>query len=138
MGGRQRWGAAPSPCSGSVDHYRAVDLSYSNIICTTSLSFGCNIIQSNSTTMSFRDVRVRNSNEETMSSSIKPRVLASMCEAKLDNQFELSFRDTRDRNLQPETTSLPTHWNKTKKPNRDASRVVSKTFAEDMSYPCVC
>ena len=86
-------------------------------------------------TTSFRDVRVRNSNQEIMSSSIEPRVLVSICETNLNDQFEPSFRDNRDRNSQQETTSLPTRWNKTKKQNRDASRVVCKTFREDMSYP---
>ena len=85
--------------------------------------------------MSFRDVRVRNSNQETMSSSIEPRVLVSICETNLNDQFKSSFRDNCDRNSQPETTSLPTRWNKTKKQNRDASRVVYETFREDMSYP---
>ena len=85
--------------------------------------------------MSFRDVRVRNSNQETMSPPIEPRALVSVCEAKLDSQFETSFRDTRDRNSQQETTSLPTRWNKNKKQYREASRVVSKTFADDMSCP---
>ena len=70
-----------------------------------------------------------------MSSSIEPRVLVSMCETNLNDQFKPSFRDNRDRNSQQETTSLPTRWNKTKKLNRDASRVVCKTFREDMSYP---
>ena len=81
--------------------------------------------------MSFRHVHVRNSNQETMSQSS----LVSVCETNLDNQFKPSFRDNRDRNSQQETTSLPTRWNKTKKQNRDASRVVCKTFREDMSYP---
>ena len=85
--------------------------------------------------MSFRDVRVRNSNQETMSPSIEePRVLVSICETNLNDQFEPSFRDNRDRNSQQETTSLPTRWNKNKKQYRDASRVVCKTFCEDMSY----
>ena len=70
-----------------------------------------------------------------MSSSIEPRVVVSICETNLNDQFEPSFRDNRDRNSQQETTSLPTRWNKTKKQNRDASRVVYKTFREDMSYP---
>ena len=70
-----------------------------------------------------------------MSSSIEPRVLVSICETNLNDQFEPSFRDNRDRNSQQETASLPTRWNKTKKQNRDASRVVCKTFREDMSYP---
>ena len=68
-----------------------------------------------------------------MSSSIEPRVLVSICETNLNDQFKPSFRDNRDRNSQQETTSLPTRWNKNKK--RDASRVVYKTFREDMSYP---
>ena len=85
--------------------------------------------------MSFCDVRVRNSNEETMSPPIESRVLVSVCETNLNYQFKRSFRDTRDRNSQQETTSLPTRWNKNKKQNRDGSRVVSKTFREDMSYP---
>ena len=71
----------------------------------------------------------------TMSSSIEPRALVSMCETNLNDKFKPSFRDNRDRNSQQETTSLPTRWNKTKKQNRDASRVVCKTFREDMSYP---
>ena len=89
------------------------------------------IIQSNSTrtTLSLRHVRARNSNQETMSQSS----LVSVCET--NDQFEPSFRDNRDRNSQQETTSLPTRWNKTKKQNRDGSRVVHKTFREDMSYP---
>ena len=66
--------------------------------------------------------------------ALNPQHLVSICETKLDNQFEPSFRDTRDRNSQQET-ALPTHWNKNKKQYRDASRVVSKAFAEDMSYP---
>ena len=77
--------------------------------------------------MSFRDVRVRNSNQETMS----PLSLVGICETTLNDQFKPSFRDNRDRNSQQETTSLPTRWNKTKKQNRDASRVVCKTFRED-------
>ena len=81
--------------------------------------------------MSFRYVRVRNSNQETMSQSS----LVSVCETNLNDQFKPSFRDNRDRNSQQETTSLPTRWNKTKKQNRDASRVVYETFREDMSYP---
>ena len=81
--------------------------------------------------MSLRHVRVRNSNQETMS----PSSLVSVCETNTNDQFEPSFRDNRDRNSQQETTSLPTRWNKTKKQNRDASRVVYKTFREDMSCP---
>ena len=81
--------------------------------------------------MSLRHVRARNSNQETMSQSS----LVSICETNVNDQFEPSFRDNRDRNSQQETTSLPTRWNKTKKQNRDASRVVCKTFREDMSYP---
>ena len=71
-----------------------------------------------------------------MSSLIEPRVLVSICETNLNDQFKPSFRDNRDRNSQQETSSLLTCWNKTKKKqNRDASRVVCKTFREDMSYP---
>ena len=81
--------------------------------------------------MSLRHVRARNSNQERMS----PSSLVSICETNLNDQFEPSFRDNRDRNSQQETTSLPTRWNKTKKQNRDDSRVVCKTFREDMSYP---
>ena len=61
--------------------------------------------------------------------------LVSVCETNTNDQFKPSFRDNRDRNSQQETTSLPTRWNKTKKQNRDASRVVYKTFREDMSCP---
>ena len=91
------------------------------------------MIQSNSTrtTLSSRHVRAINSNQETMS----PSSLVGVCETNTNDQFELSFRDNRDRNSQQETTSLPTRWNKTKKQNRDASRVVYKTFREDMSCP---
>ena len=81
--------------------------------------------------MSLRHVRARNSNQETMS----PSSLVSVCETNTKDQFEPSFRDNRDRNSQQETTSLPTRWNKTKKQNRDASRVVYKTCREDMSCP---
>ena len=70
-----------------------------------------------------------------MCSSIEPRALVSICETNLNDQFKPSFRDNRDRNSQQETTSLPTRWNKTKKQNRDASRVVHETFREDMSCP---
>ena len=66
---------------------------------------------------------------------MSPSSLVSICETNTNDQFEPSFRDNRDRNSQQETTSLPTRWNKIKKQNRDASRVVYKTFREDMSYP---
>ena len=61
--------------------------------------------------------------------------LVSVCETNTNDQFKPSFRDNRDRNSQEETTSLPTRWNKTKKQTRDGSRVVCKTFREDMSCP---
>ena len=43
--------------------------------------------------MSFRHVRVRNSNQKTMS----PSSLVSVCETNTNDQFEPSFRDNRDR-----------------------------------------
>ena len=61
--------------------------------------------------------------------------LVSICETNLNDQFKPSVRDNRDRNSQEETTSSPTRWNKTKQQNRDRSRVVCKTFREDMSCP---